>query len=467
MDLRLFDAAQTGNISYFHQLLAENPLILHNTSLFSTYNPLHIASSTGHVDFVKEILRLKPEFSDEVNQDGFSPMHIAAANGHVEIVKELMKVDKKLCRVEGRDKKTPLHHAAIKGKVDVISEIVLCDADCLEDLSVQRENALHLAVMNNQFQATRVLLDLARELKKEHVLNMRDEYGNTVLHLATWKKQRQIIELLIGKGTTNSQVLEVNAINKTHLTALDLLMIFPSEAGDREIEEILRGAGALRAKDIAVSANPSIESSDSAANTPAAPRRSQSRLKDTLEYFKFKKGRDSPSEARSTLLVIAILVATATFQAGLSPPGGVWQDHNLPGRNSSTSIDKEHFAGWSIMGTASGITFVLFVLFNSIGFSVSLFMINILTRDFPLQFELQICMVAMYFTYSTAMSVIAPESLKLFIIIFTSIYPTFTPVLTSFLKLLIKKLADEVKVVWKVIPLNFRWRESRVVNWTL
>ena len=33
-----------------------------------------------------------------------------------------------------------------------------------------------------------------------------------------------------------------------------------------------------------------------------------------VEYFKFKKGRDSPSEARSALLVIAVLVVTATFQ---------------------------------------------------------------------------------------------------------------------------------------------------------
>lgn len=54
---------------------------------------------------------------------------------------------------------------------------------------------------------------------------------------------------MLGKEATTSLVLEVNAINKSALTALDLLPIFPSEAGDREIVEILRGAGAIKARD--------------------------------------------------------------------------------------------------------------------------------------------------------------------------------------------------------------------------
>ena len=45
---------------------------------------------------------------------------------------------------------------------------------------------------------------------------------------------------------------------------------------------------------------------------------------DFVEYFKFKKGRDSPGETRSALLVVAALVATTSFQFGVNPPGGVW-----------------------------------------------------------------------------------------------------------------------------------------------
>ena len=74
---------------------------------------------------------MKSEFTKELNQDGFSPMHLASANGHLEIVRELLKVDKRLCQLEGREEKNPLHYAATKGKVDVVSEMLLaCPEVC-------------------------------------------------------------------------------------------------------------------------------------------------------------------------------------------------------------------------------------------------------------------------------------------------------------------------------------------------
>ncbi|KAJ6976390.1 hypothetical protein NC653_028498 [Populus alba x Populus x berolinensis] len=138
----------------------------------------------GHVDFVKEIIRLKPVFSREVNQEGFSPMHIAADNGQVEIVKELMKVDIKLCRLEGRQKMTPFHHAAIRGRAEVVRIVSKMRLN-------EGENALHLAVRNIRFEAIKKLVDWIRHMNKEYLLNMKDEQGNTVLHLASWKKQRR------------------------------------------------------------------------------------------------------------------------------------------------------------------------------------------------------------------------------------------------------------------------------------
>ena len=134
---------------------------------------------------------MKPEFTKELNQDGFSPMHLASANGHLEIVRELLKVDRRLCRLEGREKKNPLHYAATKGKVDVVSEMLLACPECVEDMTVQKETALHLAVKNSQHEAVKVLLTWVREMKREDILNLKDEQGNTIRHLATWKKQRQ------------------------------------------------------------------------------------------------------------------------------------------------------------------------------------------------------------------------------------------------------------------------------------
>ena len=191
MDRRLIAAALTGDVQNLQQLFVENPLILHTPAFASAGNPLHVASAYGHIDFVKEIIRLKPDFAKEVNQDGFSPMHMASANGQIDVVRGLMKFDQKLCHLQGPERKTPLHFAAIKGRVDVVSEMLSAYGECAEDVSVQRETVLHLAVKNNQFEVVRALVDWIRDVKKENILNMKDKQGNTALHLATWKRECQ------------------------------------------------------------------------------------------------------------------------------------------------------------------------------------------------------------------------------------------------------------------------------------
>ncbi|ESR50283.1 hypothetical protein CICLE_v10033891mg [Citrus x clementina] len=408
MDRKLFEATQAGNVQSLHQLLGENPLILHTSALTSAGNPLHVASAYGHIDFVKEIINLRPDMAQEVNKDGFSPLHMASSIGHTEVVRELLKVDRKLCQLQGPEAKTPLHCAAIKGRSHAVAEMLSACPECVEDVTIQHDTALHLAIKNSQYGVIAIIVDWIREMKKEHIFNMRDEQGNTVLHLATLKKQRQVIELLLGHQANASQGLEVNAINHSGLTAFDLLLIFLSEAGDREIEEILRSAGATGMRDD----NQTSTDNPAASSAETNPLRTKN---DVTEYFKFKKGRDSPGETRSSLLVVAALVAT-TFQFGVNPPGGAWQDNSIP-------TSKTHIAGESIWGSTNTIAFRLYMFFNSLGFKLSLQMINILTTKFPLQFELQLCFLAMNFTYDTAVISIAPDGVKLFVILTISILP--------------------------------------------
>lgn len=73
------------------------------------------------------------------------------------------------------------------------------------------------------------------------------------------------------------------------------------------------------------------------------------------------------------------------------------------------------------MGSFNGVVFTMFVFFNTIGFSISLSIINILTLGFPLRFQLQVCMRALYFSHNTAMASVAPDNVKLYCILITSI----------------------------------------------
>ncbi|XP_028754224.1 uncharacterized protein LOC114713710 isoform X2 [Neltuma alba] len=52
--------------------------------------------------------------------------------------------------------------------------------------------------------------------------------------------------------------------------------------------------------------------------------------------FRYKKGRDKPSDVRNVLLTVAVLLVAATYQAVYNPPGGLWQE-DCP--------DTDHVAG--------------------------------------------------------------------------------------------------------------------------
>ncbi|KAJ8565542.1 hypothetical protein K7X08_008118 [Anisodus acutangulus] len=233
MDRRLWEAAQKGDVHHLQSLIKEDPLILRAVSLAGNENPLHIACLSGHLEFVKETIHLRPEFARELNHDGFTPLHIASAIGDIEIVKQLLNVDRNLCLLKGKDRIIPLHYAVIKGRKNVTRELLVASPDSAEEVTAHGETCLHLAVKNHQFEEN------LNESNKYDLLNKKDIQGNTVLPsycvVDLW-----LDENVVGKG-------EVNSLNKRGLTPLEVLL---KESGDNDIEEILRASGAVSVENL-------------------------------------------------------------------------------------------------------------------------------------------------------------------------------------------------------------------------
>ncbi|XP_071688032.1 uncharacterized protein [Rutidosis leptorrhynchoides] len=437
MNRILLQAAWNGDVDYLLKEIDTNPSILHVTSLEGGENPLHISCLAGHLNFAATLLKLRPKYSRELNQDGFCSLHIAAASGHIEIVKELLKVDLGLCLVKGKDRRIPLHVAVVNGgNVEVIKELLSASSSSVECVTAQGETSVHLAVHNNQFEAFQVLVEHMKQANKEDLLNVQDLHGNTALHLAVSKKQYEVVDFLLN-GPVNKENLEFNSLNKSSLTPLDMLLMFRSESGDREIEEILIQAGALKSENLQTSAYTQ-EQQQHQTHTSRTESRSPSRK--VLEYFKFNNLRDSPRIVRNTLLVIVILITTATYQATLSPPGGVWQDDfnpstinnsNSNSNNSNTTYVKAHTAGRAVMGTHNPISYSIFLFGNSVGFYTSVYMMYVLTAAFPLRLEFHICLFALCSNYGTCMSAIAPNNAISYAFTGTSIaVPIMIPLVT-------------------------------------
>ncbi|CAK9136760.1 unnamed protein product [Ilex paraguariensis] len=107
---------------------------------------------------------------------------------------------------------------------------------------------------------------------------------------------------------------------------------------------------------------------------------------DLVNNFKYQKERDSPHVARNELLVVAALIATVTFQAGVDPPDGI-----LKGNSNSSDLE------------TNAITF-FFVFANTLGLTAALSIITYLTIGFPFQRELLISMVSMIVAYGFAIA---------------------------------------------------------------
>ncbi|KAI6706444.1 hypothetical protein NL676_009406 [Syzygium grande] len=396
MERRLLEAARKGSIDELNDLIGSNALILEEMALEGAgHTPLHVACVAGHLDFVRELLKLMPKFAEKVNAGGLSPLHIAAARGDVEVARELLTVGRHLCSVKGRERRIPLHYAVVNGELHVMKLLLSASPESIEETTAREETALHLAVKNNRFEAVVVLVEHLKQNKKEQVINWKDHKGNTALHLAAAGKNFEVVDFMLRGLALEYEVVEVNASNESGSTPLDVSTLSPREAGDREMREILARAGAKhgRGRSNSPASRPVLAADDNdieGAVTNAPRSLSHSQSKD------FNKDRESLGDIRNALLVVAALIASATYQSVLQPPSIIKVDEADPNNDYP---ERTTYAEHVTKTYGAGLVYTLFLGGNTLGFLVSVQMIICLTKDLPVKRPLMLSLIAMVLTY--------------------------------------------------------------------
>jgi hypothetical protein len=106
-----------------------------------------------------------------------------------------------------------------------------------------------------------------------------------------------------------------------------------------------------------------------------------------IVFFTLKSGRETPEllkKKRKLLLLFAILVATITYQAGLTPPGGFWLEDD----------DGGHAAGYAVLSDTYPHRYAAFFYCNAASFMSSVAIIILLVN--PHMYELGIMCHALY-----------------------------------------------------------------------
>nr|GMD39776.1 ankyrin repeat-containing protein At3g12360-like [Ipomoea batatas] len=375
MDRRVYEAAINGDVRALRELLQEDKLILDRVTLNFHETPLHIAVMRGHVEFAGELLRRNSQLAAELDSRNSSPLHMAAVKGDFEMVKLLLSANKDMCLAGDLDGRNPLHLAAMKGRVEALKELLRVQPAAVRQRTGSgKETVLHLCVKHNQIEALKMLMATVEREIIDEIMNATDSDGNTILHFAVSNKQIEIIKHLL----SNSQIA-VNSTNENGYTALDVLAQgLQKDMNDFEIGEMLRGAGALRAKEISGTTH------------------HQPRTTTTTNKNNQNPAGDWLSRKRDSIMVVASLIATMAFQAGVNPPGGVWQENSL-------SPDSPHTAGEAVMAYNHAKLYRYFIRTNTTAFVASLSTILLLISGLPFRRRLFLwgLMVIMWLTVTT------------------------------------------------------------------
>ncbi|XVF83506.1 hypothetical protein PTKIN_Ptkin16aG0494000 [Pterospermum kingtungense] len=366
---KLMGAARSGDIEMLYRLIGEDEEVLKRIKKMKFVDtPLHIAAAEGKTDFAMEIMYLKKSFATKLNKHGLSPLHLALQNGHTKLALSLLKIDESLVSVKGKKGFSPLHFLVMKEtNRDDLIKFLKNYPQCIDDVTSRNETALHVAAKNNNVTALRVLLRWLRRtnnrsmLQKQKIINATNRDSETVLHIEVSNPHPdpEAVSLL------TKLRINTKAKNWKNQTALDILEGRTQEDSCNiwKCLCILRLPRCLQAVG-----------------------RIPSYLLEVISQWGYEIKHMS-ADRGNALLVVTVLILTATYQATLSPPGGVLQanagsNDNKPsslqvyfGSNNTANhvVEKIEFkanstAGSSVLRTGP---FLWFFIPNMVAFSSS------------------------------------------------------------------------------------------------
>lgn len=104
-----------------------------------------------------------------------------------------------------------------------------------------------------------------------------------------------------------------------------------------------------------------------------------------LGYLKLNRD-DWLEESRGSMMVVATVISTITFQTAVTPPGGVWPENVSKLEGFDCALGNMCYAGTSVLARAlPNTTYFHFMTLNTISFLASVSVILLLISGFPLK----------------------------------------------------------------------------------
>ncbi|ESR33351.1 hypothetical protein CICLE_v10004518mg [Citrus x clementina] len=296
----LYMAAANGSVKIVAKILQKCPSPAHEGPDGKT--ALHAAVYTYPTEVIKQLLEKKRSLTAVRDKYGWTPLHHAAYSGRELTSKLLLERDKSAAFIGDKDRNmTALHLAAARGHIGIVNEIISsCPSRLLVKVDERGWNFLHFAMVSlDIFQLSRLLIK--HPIVRSSCLLSKDVDGNTPLHVvaAVCRLSPRVavlpflLKVVGGNDAVNNHGISVQDVKGRGFPELE-----------QEIQELSKNVGR--------------------GQYPNGILRVQTEKEPVDE--------EALKEMQSLHTVVAALIATVTFAAGFTLPGGYWgKEGPIPG----------------------------------------------------------------------------------------------------------------------------------------